>query len=457
MRLRGFPVGLFSFFNKKPQQEAPAATPAEPERAAPEADVPGPPMLCRHEIIDDKGRLCGYRYAFQGGDPDAPPPETAFFEALGGERIPEFAARRLAVIPLTLDAIVFKRHLPLIAPNTVFLIDREQARMSAQQLAGRLRALREWGCKLALRGVSMEQSELPLLEVCDIVFLHLGETSLNQFQAMTHQLTMLYPTLKLAADGVQSWDEQRMCVAWGCQYCLGSFLTTQDRSNPNGKVEPSRMASMELLNLLRGAADGEADGAADGAAELDELTTVAKRDPAIVHHMLKLANSPADGQAAAITSLSQAIAVLGHSKLYRWLTVAMFRLGGARERDEALLEVALTRARFLELLAADALSVEQRDEMFLVGLLSLFDVLLAMPMEAALASMHLSEDVRDVLLRSTGRYGQYLMLALLIERGLSGRAAQIAEALGIAPDTLAALRTNAFHWAQASLQSARNG
>ena len=34
--------------------------------------------------------------------------------------------------------------------------------------------------------------------------------------------------------------------------------------------------------------------------------------------------------------------VLGRERLYRWLTVAMFRVGKTRDRDEALLEVAMT-------------------------------------------------------------------------------------------------------------------
>ena len=75
----------------------------------------------------------------------------------------------------------------------------------------------------------------------------------------------------------------------------------------------------------------------------------------------------------------QAILVLGRQRLYRWLTVAMFRVGKTRDRDEALLEVALTRARFLETVADSSLGKKDCDELFLVGLLSLFDVLLAIP------------------------------------------------------------------------------
>lgn len=398
------------------------------------------PILSRDEIIDSKNRLCGYRFALSAGEGGAPVPEAEFFAALVAAHIPEFAERRLAMVPLTLDAVVFKRHLPLLAPNTVFLIDRQQANLPVAQLAGRLLALKESGCKVALRNVSGEQDEMALLEACDIVVLHLGDATLAQFQALTRQLRALYPALALAADGVESWDEQRMCLALGCQYCLGEFLGKTDTEQPDNKIDQGRLTALEMLNLLR------------SDAELAELTEVAKHDPGITFQVLKWANSPATGQSSTVTSLSQAIIVLGRTHLYRWLTVSMYRLGNNRERDEALLEVALTRARFLETVAAPTLSAEQRDEVFLVGLLSLFDVLLGMSMPKILEKMHLSAEVRDVLLRSVGPYGQYLMLALLVERGMAARAAEIAAGLGIAPDTLGPTSTAAFQWAQESLR-----
>ena len=402
--------------------------------------APAQPILSRDEIIDRKNRLCGYRFALHPVEGGGPVPETDFFAALAEARIAEFAERRLAMIPLTLDAVMFKRHLPLLAPNTVFLIDREQARQAPQQLAGRLLALKESGCKVALRHVSLEQDELALLEACDIAVLHLGDCTLPQFQAMTRQLRALYPALALAADGVESWDEQRMCLAWGCEYCLGEFLGKPDTEQQDGKIDQGRLTALEMLNLLRGDAD------------LAELAEVAKHDPGITFQVLKWANSPATGQSSTVTSLSQAIIVLGRTHLYRWLTVSMYRLGTNRARDEGLLEVALTRARFLETISAQALSTSQRDEIFLVGLLSLFDVLLGMPMPKILEKMHLSTEVQDVLLRSVGPYGQFLMLALLVERGMSARAAEIAAALGIAPALLGDTSSAAFQWAQDSLR-----
>ncbi|WP_229490908.1 EAL and HDOD domain-containing protein [Pseudoduganella namucuonensis] len=440
--------------SRKTDQEASAPAPLArapvPTAAPSAAPVPEPPgadrlsfadadaMLWREEIVDKKHRLCGYRFSFKGSGQRAAPAEWEFFEALKAADLPAFAERRIAVIPVSIEAIDAGHHLALATPNSMFLIDRRQAALPPEQLAGRLLALRAAGCKTALRGATLAPEDAPLLAACDAAFLDLSDCSLPQFQSFMRQLRAAWPALGIAVESVNSWDEQRMCLAWGCDFCLGHFLSTTDAVDAEAKIDQGRLTSIELLNLLR------------TDAEVAELVDVAKQDPGLAFHVLKWANAPSTGHHTVITSLKEAIIVLGRGNLYRWLTVSMFRLGSTHARDEALLEVALGRARFLEI-AGEDIPQAARDELFLVGLLSLFDILLGMPMAAILDKMHLSEEIREVLLRSGGEYGPYLMLALLLERGQVGRAAELALEMGIAPDTLGATRDSAFEWAQEAL------
>ncbi|CAN7619196.1 HDOD domain-containing protein [Pseudoduganella sp. LjRoot289] len=449
-------MGLLSFLNRKNEPEAGAAA---PQARAPVPMAAGPvaaggaaatatveqldyadadAMLCRDEIVDKRHRLCGYLFTAKAGGKRAAPSEREFFEALRAADLAAFAARRIAVIPITPEAVAAQQYAALATPNSMFLIDRRQTALPAAELAARMLALRQAGCKTALCGASMAAADAPLLAVCDAAFLHLSDSSLPQFQNLMRQLRAAYPAMQIAVDGVGTWDEQRMCLAWGCDYCLGEFLTTTDTVDQEAKIDQSRLTSIDLLNLLR------------TDAEVGELTEVAKQDPGLAFHVLRWANAPSTGHHSTITSLKEAIIVLGRTHLYRWLMVSMFRLGSTHERDEALLEVALARARFLEIVGED-IPQAQRDELFLVGLLSLFDILLKVPMAVIMEKMHLSDAIRDVLLKSGGPYGPYLMLKLLIERSQVGRAAEVALTLGIDPDTLGATSTDAFQWAQEAL------
>lgn len=420
-----------------------AAAQGKPQQApVQEATVRPEAILLREEIIDAHHRICGYRFKPKALANHRPYPDPLFLEALREERITDFAQRRKAVIPITPDAMIFNRHVPLQAPHTYLLMDLHQATLSREEMANRLAALRDAGFHTAISGATMSQADLPLLRAADLAFIDLSEYLLPTLQGVVRDLRNHFPKLALAAEGVHSWAEQRMCVSWGFEYCLGDFLDTRDAADEEGELSESHLASIEMLNLLR------------REAELAELAEVAKRDPGLAFHLLKWANSPATGLSTTVTSINQAIMVLGRAQLYRWLMVAMFRMGKKHARDESLLELALTRARCLETLEAPGLSAQEREELFLVGLLSLFDVLLNMPMPRVLSQMHLSDKVSDVLLRSDGPYSRYLMLVMAMEKGRVSQATPLAERLGIPLDSLEPGRSAAFAWAQQALDGA---
>lgn len=431
-------MGFLSFLKSKPEPEAkpvsaPSAGSASAPPASPAAAVEPEAIVCRAEIVDERYSLSGYRFS-------APLPEPAMLAALAGANLAEFAQKRLALVQITPDAVAAGLHAPLVAPQTVFLLDRQGAGLPAEQIASLIATLRATGCKVALRGVTLEAEDAQLPAVCDFLLLGLNDHTLADFQTLSKQLRLRYPELKLIVDGVGSWDEQRMCASWGANYFMGHFLTTTDKVDPEAKIDQSRMTSIELLNLLR------------TDAELPAMIEVAKRDPGMTYQVLQWANAPGSGQTTKVTSLQQAFLVLGRNQLYRGLTVSMFRLGAGatRERDESLLEVALTRARFLE--TCSKLPQAKRDELFLVGLLSLFDVLLGVPMAKLVDQMKLSDEIRDVLLGTEGAYGPYLTMVLLLERNKVDRALAIAATLEVDVDSLPQVGQAAFEWAQESLQ-----
>lgn len=418
-------VGFLSFLKSKPEDAATAAaTPAggAPAALAEETAV----LITRTEIVDKRQRLAGYRFGASAAD------EAVLMEALALAQLPDFAQERIALVPISAAAVAAGLHLPLAAPHTVFLLDHQ-----ATEAAATLRAA---GSQLALRGVALQNADDALLASASLVLLSLAELPLTAFQALCKRLHLDYPNLKLLVDGVDTWDEQRMLLSWGASYFMGPFLTTADQVDPDAKIDQSRMTSIELLNLLR------------TDAELPAMIEVAKRDPGMTFQVLQWANAPANGQTTKVTSLQQAFMVLGRNQLYRGLTVSMFRLGGGanKERDESLLEVALTRARFLE--TCSRLPQARRDELFLVGLLSLFDVLLGVPMDKLVGKMHLSDDIRDVLLGKDGVYRPYLTMVLLLQRDKVAPALEIAQTLEIDIDSLPAAGQAAFAWAQAALR-----
>jgi EAL and modified HD-GYP domain-containing signal transduction protein len=393
-------------------------------------------------VIDARNRLCGYRFTPQAAGAGGVVQEPVFFKALEEARIVQFAERRKAFVPMGMDAVVFNRHAALVAPNAYFVLDEREANGDHPKLEGRLLAIRGAGGRTGVAGFSPAMSTAHFLAVTDLVVLHMSDPDFLRVPAAISALRRTRPAIEIAIEGVETWAERRLCATWGVDYCLGGFLVTADREEKEAVLDQGRLAAVDMLNLLR------------GDAELSELAEVAKRDPGVTYQLLRWANSPAMGMATAITSLQQAIVMLGREQLCRWLMVSMFRHGRHRERDESLLELALTRAHFLETVPVPGLSREQRDELFLVGLMSVFDALLSMPMEKVLSHMQLSKAVHDVLLRSEGPYGRYLMLALTLERGTPEQMATRSMAMGVDLQALEMARQSAFDWAQEALAGA---
>ncbi|MGE5486163.1 MAG: EAL and HDOD domain-containing protein, partial [Methanosarcina sp.] len=380
-------------------------------------------MIHREEMLDGRSRIAGYRFSLAQRADNAAPDAAGLVNALLDENFVAFAQRRVALVQVSVQEWWAGRYQGLVAPQAFFLVAITSGGPDMTTLVKLLTDIRAAGAKTALPGALL--SDCPeLAPLIDLVLLDLRAYSLENFERLVRRLARAYPGIAIAADGVQSWAEHRMCQSMGVRYSLGGFAAQPDSQNTDDRLNQSRLVVIEMLNLLR------------REAEMSELAEVAKRDPAITMQVIAMANSPAAGLASPVASLDQAIMVLGRDAVYRWLSLSLFRAGTGGGRDEALLELALRRGRFLELIAADLQSKKTSDELFLVGVLSLLDSLLGLPMPRVLDKLNLPQHVTDVLLKSEGPYSRYLMLALAVEKGRIEQAERLAHVLEIELDLL---------------------
>lgn len=406
---------------------ASAAAPA-PKRTVPAA------IMHREEIIDGRSRIAGYRFNARDLQSGTRPAAARVLELLRAESIVNFAQRRLAVIPLGSEEWANNDYRQFIAPNTVFLLDAAAPGSDLAAWLDVLRAIRESGAKVALAGAAA----LPAaLELADLLFINFSDYSLEAFEQVMRGFKRSHPTLQVLVENVQTWPEHRLCQARGAACALGPFATLADEDD-KARLNQSRLVLIEMLNLLRNDADA------------DELAAVAKRDPVVAVSVVSMANSPAAGLSGTVASVDQAIVVLGRAHLYRWLTISLFRVGGS-PRDEALLELALRRARFLEILARESGLGKAADELFLVGLLSLADILLGMPIAKVVERMNLPDGVVEVLVNSNGPHGRYLLLAIAMEKGRIEHIERLAGLLGADVAAIEAACAAARQWTDEAL------
>jgi EAL and modified HD-GYP domain-containing signal transduction protein len=386
-------------------------------------------------MIDERLRIGGFSFSLDRLT--AAPTSAQRVEALQRENVVQLAQRRTVLLPLELADWQTAGYADLIAPHTLFLLTAAPVADAVAEWLEELAAVRASGARLALSSLLIERVPAALAQA-DAVVVRVADYSLEGFERTVQRLRTQYPALLTIADGVTSWPAYRFCKHLGVAFCIGPFAEEAECSDQEN-IGESRLVIIEMLNLLRREAD------------MSELVAVAKRDPSVTLQLITMVNSPAAGLSSPIASLDQAILVLGRESLYRWLSLSMFRAGGNDGLDEALLAIALRRGRFLELLGQENRPKNESDELFLVGMFSLLDCLLRMPMDKVLQRVTLPEPVAQVLLRNEGPYGRYLMLAMGVEKERFDLAARLLGELGLTAEALPQASQQARQWADAAL------
>ncbi|HEX7813131.1 MAG TPA: HDOD domain-containing protein [Burkholderiales bacterium] len=184
---------------------------------------------------------------------------------------------------------------------------------------------------------------------------------------------------------------------------MSSQTTPARLESPTSRAVPSYPHIIKALNLVR--------DKVDSAGIEEEL----KADPVISYRLMMYVNSAAMDFPRQITSYREAVSVLGFSRLYRWL-VRLLVTADPGDRGSAVGRNAITRGRFLELLGAAGGGKDSGDDLFVVGALSLLEVLFGEPMPVLLKDLRISESMRLALIETAGPYGPLLRLAEAIER-----------------------------------------
>jgi EAL and modified HD-GYP domain-containing signal transduction protein len=112
------------------------------------------------------------------------------------------------------------------------------------------------------------------------------------------------------------------------------------------------------------------------------------------------------------------------------------------------MRTAITRGRLTELLGSGYLSKAERDDLFIVGVFSLLDAMLEMPMDQALEKLNLTDAVTEALLHRTGVYGPFLQLAEATEGANVEKIRELAESLVMDPEMVNKCHIDALSWTE---------
>jgi c-di-GMP-related signal transduction protein len=129
--------------------------------------------------------------------------------------------------------------------------------------------------------------------------------------------------------------------------------------------------------------------------DLAEVEGLIKHEPALCYRLLRYLNSPALGLSSPVLSVGNALTLLGEKESVRWIRMAT-ALGMGQDKPSDLVLSSLVRARFCELIAP---RVEHgKADLFLLGMLSMIDAILSVPMGMVVDELCLDPDIKAQLL-----------------------------------------------------------
>lgn len=396
--------------------------------------------VARQPILDRRLKLYAYELLFRPTataqsagtlDPNLMA-SRVILGALGDIGLESLVGEHRAFVNMTRDLLVSAAHEVLPARATVIEL-LEDIPPDAEVLEA-VAGLKRRGYRIALDDFVYHPSLLPLVELADIVKLDVLEVSRADVE---RAVELLRPRgVALLAERVETHEVFRFCRDLGFDYFQGYFFARPEivagRRLPEGQL-----TALELLRLLNDPDTG-----------FDEIEKVVGRDMSLSYRLLRHLNSPVMGLRRRVTSIREALVLLGERNVRKWANLVVFSSVGTGKPSE-LLKSAQVRARMCEQLARAADGEVAPAMAFTAGLFSLLDALLDRPMVAALEPLGLTGELHAALVDRGGALGELLAVTLAWERGDWIEVAALKDRVRVDDVVLRRCAFDAFQWVEA--------
>jgi EAL and modified HD-GYP domain-containing signal transduction protein len=264
-----------------------------------------------------------------------------------------------------------------------------------QELMLGLGQLKQQGYRVAVDSYSGDVERAAMLEIADYVKIDANGTSPLMLPGLVQRVHEHGATL-VAAD-VQDAEAFERCRKLGFELFQGSHLqrpTVLERRT----LSPSQLICVRLLNDL-----------ADPEAPVGRIEQMVGSDPGLTLRLLRTANSAALSLNREVTSLRQALVLIGPRRLRSWVVLTLLEGGTTTSSSDDLWSV-LARA-----FTCQRLGAPQADLAFTVGLLSGAAELLGVDPVQVADGAGVGTEARSALLDGEGAAGRALTAVLAHE------------------------------------------
>ena len=361
--------------------------------------------LGRQPIVDRSGALDGFELLFRSGTAnlaritdDADATAQVVARLIGDMGLGAALGGHTGYVNVGRTALM--SDLVRLLPPERFVLEILETVAFDEALFRRCNDLRCAGFRLALDDVPQVSPRLlaflPCVDIVKIDFLKCPREDLAGLIGVVRQHGKVS-----IAEKVETPEDHDAAMRAGFELFQG-YHFAKPQVLTSQRITPSRDALLRLMVLL------------GGEPEIVELEAELKRIPNLVLQLLRLLHSSAVGTARAISSLRDAIMVVGTRQITRWTQLLLFADGHLDAlRSDPLAQLCGARARFMELAAGRLRPDDARfaDTAFITGVFSLAHVLFGGAIEDMVSALPVHADIRQALLERHGELGLLLNAA----------------------------------------------
>lgn len=393
--------------------------------------------VARQPIFDIKKCIFGYELLFRADMANFFPEiegDSATYKLLSNSffniGIEKIAGSNLAFINFTQELLL--RQLPLMFSQDRLVVEILENVQPERDVIEACQEIALNGYIIVLDDFFYKPSLEPLIEVADIIKIDVKATPLGEVGGLVKKMTER--GVDLLAEKVETYDEFNKALEMGFRYFQGFFFSKPEVLRGKEISTPQ----MQLLEIM--AEVNKEDF------EFNRLEKMIVRDASISYKLMRLINSAYYKRAKEISSIRQAIVMIGEVGIRRFLSLISM-VGLAGNKPDELIRVSLVRAKFCEFLGNHPGSSAESSELFTLGLFSLIDAIMDDSMENLMSQIPLSSNIKEVLISRTGDLSGYLSLVESYEKGDWGEIEEATNIIGIKQDDLPRQYMESLSWA----------
>ncbi|KZY46532.1 diguanylate phosphodiesterase [Pseudoalteromonas shioyasakiensis] len=391
----------------------------------------------RQPILDKEKKLVGYELLFRDGVDNVFPDidgDEATSRLIEGSQfnfgLEDLTDNKPAYINFTLETL--QKGYPLLLGKEQVVVEILETIQPGKRLLALVKDLKERGYTLALDDYIHQPVWRHFYPYIDMIKIDFLTTDKESIEAVIEAIKP-HPHIKLLAEKVETYEKYQLALEMGFSYFQGFFFSKPEMVQSK-TLPPSEMALAELLYET---------SSID--LNLRKITEVFERDVNLSYKLLRYSNSAAFKRRAEISTIKQALIVLGSEEIKRFLSL-LFAAQVSADKPAELIRLSLTRARFAELLAISHGKLRDTGMAFLTGMMSLMDAILDEDMPSVMNKLPLTNEIKDALLKGEGLLATYLNLVKFYEQANWEKAKEIQQQLGLKPEEVPDAYHDALSW-----------